>query len=190
MWKSCGQHPYWWSALLLFITLAPFKYVYTGNLSLRLKNVTHLRTSVLATEDKKKYCEFAVCTTHPFCHLPTLCWIFTLCTCAWLFACACVCVAQGHVVKTPAVPPSHLPHTICQFFLLSNVEGTHYTFTHKRTLTHSSEANMTKVDSRKATWWFSEVLQGIMMKHVATSCHTAMQNRVAKVASWCRRRCN
>lgn len=54
MWKSCGQHPYWWSALLLFITLAPFKYVYTGNLSLRLKNVTHLRTSVLETALKTK----------------------------------------------------------------------------------------------------------------------------------------
>lgn len=62
-----------------------------------------------------------------------------------LYVCVHVCVAQGHVVKTPTVPASYLPLTVCQSFLLSNTGETHYTSAH----TLSSEANMTKVDSLK-----------------------------------------
>lgn len=44
---------------------------------------------------------------------------------------------------------------------------------------------MTKVDSLKLHEDLTEVHWGKMMKHAATFCHTAMQNRVTKVASWC-----
>lgn len=75
-----------------------------------------------------------------------------------LYVCVHVCVAQGHVVKTPTVSASYLPLTVCQSFLLSNTGEAH-----SHTLTHSSEANMTKVDSLKlhdgplkssrGSWW-------------------------------------
>lgn len=81
-----------------------------------------------------------------------------------MYVCMYVCVAQGHLVKTPTVSPSHLPHAICQSFLLSNSwRNPPYTNTHTHSYTHSSEANMTKVDSRKlhdgplkpsrGSWW-------------------------------------
>lgn len=80
--------------------------------------------------DQKKYLLYAQPTP------------LAICT-GYVYMCMYVCVAHRYVVKTPTVPPSHLLLTICQSFLLSNTNQTHYTFTNTHTFTHLSETNMT-----------------------------------------------
>lgn len=123
---------------------------------------------VLATEgqivlylwsDQKKNCEFAVCTAHSFSHLPRLYWKCTLCLCAWL--CARMCVLHKDTWLRPLLffpPTSHTQSANPSCCLILKKPTTH-----SHTYTHSSEANMTKVDSRKlhdgslkssrGSWW-------------------------------------
>lgn len=99
------------------------------------------------------------------------------------FVCVCVCktervcVAQGHVVKTPTVPPFHLPHTICQSFLVFNAEEIHHTL---------KWSEHDKGSFSVATWGSSEVLWGT---HDVTRCNrlSVIQDRVAEAASRCHR---